>query len=155
MLAALDVASLTLFLVLMGAVVVWDMRAFRIPNLLVLALVAAFLAGRTPTLGLMPTLMALAVGAAVLAAGFGLYAGRVWGGGDAKLLGALALWVGLDGLGRLLIVTAVAGGVLAGGLYLARRWRGEAGTGVPMPYGVALAVGGLDWVVPRVETLLT
>jgi Flp pilus assembly protein protease CpaA len=89
---------------------------------------------------------------------------RGWiGGGDVKLLVALALGLPLMGLIQLLTVTALAGGVLAlvhlmmrllpypklapAGSSLARRvyaierWRNL--RHAPLPYGVAIACGGI------------
>ncbi|MBR1179817.1 prepilin peptidase [Bradyrhizobium sp. KB893862 SZCCT0404] len=92
---------------------------------------------------------------------------RGWlGGGDAKLLVALAIGLSLTGLMQLLTVTALAGGLLAvahlvmrqlpepsiapAGSSLARRvytverWRHL--RKAPLPYGVAIACGGI-WTV--------
>ena len=55
----------------------------------------------------------LACGAAALAAGFAFYALGWLGGGDGKLLGALALWLGPHDLGFALIGGAILLGALA------------------------------------------
>ena len=92
---------------------------------------------------------------------------RGWiGGGDVKLLVALAVGLPLMGVIQLLMVTALAGGVLAllhlmmrllpyprlapGGasfvrrVYAIERWRHL--RHAPLPYGVAIACGGI-WTV--------
>jgi len=87
--------------------------------------------------------VALALGAfAVLA---GLFALGALGGGDVKLLAALALWIKPVWFGQLLMVMAVAGGVLTVAMaawHVARRQRGR----LAVPYGIAIAMGGL-WVL--------
>ena len=87
--------------------------------------------------------VALAVGAfAVLT---GLFAIGAMGGGDVKLLTALALWVRPLWFMHLITVMAVAGGVLTVVLamwHVARRDRQQ----VVVPYGIAIAAGGL-WVM--------
>ncbi len=75
----------------------------------------------------------------------GLFALRVMGGGDVKLLTALALWIEPEWFLRLLIVMALAGGVLTivlGAWHVARRQREK----LAVPYGVAIAGAGL-WVL--------
>jgi prepilin peptidase CpaA len=79
---------------------------------------------------------------AVLAA---LFALRMMGGGDVKLLAALALWIEPDWFLRLLIVMALVGGLLTvvmGAWHIARRQKDK----LAIPYGVAIARAGL-WVL--------
>ena len=86
---------------------------------------------------------AVAVGAfAVLA---GLFALRMMGGGDVKLLTALALWLAPSLFLKLLIIMALVGGVLTvvmGSWHVMRRQRDK----LAIPYGVAIAIGAL-WVL--------
>ncbi len=77
------------------------------------------------------------------------------GGGDVKLLTAIAAWTGLTRLPDLLLGTAIAGGILAVALIAARALP-LAGRGprllakaAPLPYGVAIAVGAL-WAWPAI-----
>jgi prepilin peptidase CpaA len=75
----------------------------------------------------------------------GLFALRAMGGGDVKLLTALALWIEPEWFLRLLIVMALAGGVLTivlGAWHVARRQREK----LAVPYGVAISGAGL-WVL--------
>ncbi|MEM5502870.1 prepilin peptidase [Ahrensia kielensis] len=97
-------------------------------------------------------LMAFAV---VLSVTFAMFALGAMGGGDAKLLASSALWMGFsEHLLNYILMSAMAGGVLAILIILLRKtsmavYAGE----LPMlrqvidakgiPYGVALAVGGL------------
>ena len=75
----------------------------------------------------------------------GLFALRMMGGGDVKLLTALALWIEPSWFLKLLIVMALVGGALTiimGAYHMMRRRRDR----LAIPYGVAIAIGGL-WVL--------
>lgn len=87
----------------------------------------------------------LGVAFAAFAVLAGLFALRVMGGGDVKLLTALALWIEPGLFLQLLIVMALAGGVLTvvlGAWHVMRRHRDR----LAVPYGVAISCGGL-WVL--------
>ena len=65
------------------------------------------------------------------------------GGGDVKLLGALALWFPLQPLVAMLLAMSVIGGGLTVILVVERRIR-RGGTGaMEIPYGVAIAIAAL------------
>jgi prepilin peptidase CpaA len=75
----------------------------------------------------------------------GLFALRAMGGGDVKLLTALALWIEPMLFLKLLIVMALVGGVLTlafSSWHIMRRQREK----LAIPYGVAIAMAGL-WVL--------
>lgn len=75
----------------------------------------------------------------------GLFAIRAMGGGDVKLLTALALWIAPMLFLKLLVVMALLGGVLTlvfGARHVMRRQREK----LAVPYGVAIALAGL-WVL--------
>jgi prepilin peptidase CpaA len=79
---------------------------------------------------------------AVLAA---LFAMRAMGGGDVKLLTALALWIEPLWFVRLLVIMALIGGLLTvvlGAWHITRRRKDR----LAIPYGVAIASAGL-WVL--------
>ena len=87
----------------------------------------------------------LGIAVAAFAVLAGLFALGQMGGGDVKLLTALALWIAPLPFLRLIVVMALVGGVLtliAGGWNLMRRQRGR----IAVPYGVAIATAGL-WVL--------
>jgi prepilin peptidase CpaA len=87
----------------------------------------------------------LGVATATFAVLAGLFALRVMGGGDVKLLTALALWIEPFAFLELLIIMALAGGVITilfGAWHLARRQRDK----IAVPYGMAIAFAGL-WVL--------
>jgi prepilin peptidase CpaA len=64
------------------------------------------------------------------------------GGGDVKMLGALALWFPWQPLLSLLMVMAIAGGVLTIMIVVIRKIRRKSGQ-AEIPYGVAIAFAGL------------
>jgi len=75
----------------------------------------------------------------------GLFAMRAMGGGDVKLLTALALWIEPTWFLKLLIVMALVGGLLTivmGAWHIMRRQRDR----LAIPYGVAISAAGL-WVI--------
>ena len=87
----------------------------------------------------------IGIAVAAFAALAGLFALGQMGGGDVKLLTALALWIAPLPFLRLIVVMAIVGGVLtliAGAWNLMRRQRGR----IAVPYGVAIATAGL-WVL--------
>ena len=123
--------------------------------------------------GLSITLLVTAVGYGILTPGFGwishvtapllmlgiglLLFSRGWmGGGDIKLLVAIAGWTGLWGLPLQLVSVAMAGGVLALVLLTVRGGLARAGhdtvglprifqKDAPLPYAVAIAAGTCWW----------
>ncbi len=87
----------------------------------------------------------LALTLAVFAVFAVLFALRWMGGGDVKLLAALALWIAPLWYFRLLMVMALVGGLLTvifGAWHIARRQRDK----VAIPYGVAIASAGI-WAI--------
>lgn len=89
----------------------------------------------------------LGVACAAFAVLAGLFALKVMGGGDVKLLTVLALWVPPYDFLQLLVIMAIAGGVLTVMLvfwHVARRQRDR----IAVPYGVAIAFGAL-WVLAQ------
>ncbi len=74
-----------------------------------------------------------------------MFAFRMMGGGDVKLLTALALWIEPEWFGRLIVIMALAGGVLTlvlAGWHVMRRRKDR----LAIPYGVAIAAAGF-WVL--------
>lgn len=108
-----------LFLAPLLVAVITDVRSFRIPNIVNAVLVLAFPLAVLVSPQHIIWWSHLAAGAALLAMGFTLFALRMIGGGDAKLLAAVGLWFGLDSLLMLvLVITLVGGGVTLGLLAL-------------------------------------
>jgi len=124
-----------------------DIRRRQIDNWLNLAIAAgAPIFWWSSGLSLWPEI-ALQVGIAVAAFAVlaGLFALRMMGGGDVKLLTALALWIEPNAFLQLLIIMAIAGGLLTimmGGYHFLMQQKER----LAIPYGVAIAFGGL-WVL--------
>ena len=154
--AVIAVAGLVFVIGLVDAAIS-DLRAFRIANRAPLLLLAAFVpAGVAAGLEWREWLLHLGAGLSLLVVGALLFARGVWGGGDAKLLPAAAVWTGFAGMPRFLMVMALVGGVLAVVALLARRvplgppgplraWGERLAAAGHVPYGVAIAAGGIDW----------
>ena len=153
----LEAAVLT---VLPGAVAfaaAMDIFTMKIPNRISVVLVLAFFPLASADRARSFWDMAAHVGAGLSCSlvGFGLFAGGWFGGGDAKLMAAVGLWVGLDCLPLYLLSVALAGGFIAGAfatirsvplprILLGQPWalrlhRQDGG----IPYGIALAAGAL------------
>ncbi len=155
----MDTVSLLLLGVMPALVIIAglkDLTTMRIPNWISLALIVFFF----PTallMGLPLTTIALhvAVGFAALVVGAGMFALRWIGGGDAKLMAAACLWLGLQGSGMFLLWTGVMGGLFCLALLFARFHSRPYLAGAPgwvvslmepkgdIPYGVAIAAGAL------------
>ena len=91
--------------------------------------------------------VALQLGIAALAFAIlaGLFALRAMGGGDVKLLTALALWVAPLQFGQLIVLMALLGGALTlafGAWHIMRRRKDR----LAIPYGVAISAAGL-WIL--------
>jgi len=92
---------------------VYDLISFRIPNALPLALIAVFVIRATAFTEIAVWPGHIMAGVLMLALGFLAFATGVMGGGDAKLMSAIALWFGIVPLPTFIAGTAICGGVLA------------------------------------------
>jgi prepilin peptidase CpaA len=150
-------------LVLAAGALAWsaisDVCAYQIPNWTSALIAASYLivAFATPYA---PWVGGLLTGLGVLILGLGLFALGWMGGGDVKLFSALAIWSGPSHLAAFALVTCLAGAGLALIMLsplkrLAPSPPAEAhsAAGQPMPYGVAIAVGGF-WVLAHYAPLV-
>lgn len=135
----------------LAALLVWaawgDLRRRDIPNPLTLAIaLGAPLWWWATGVSIWPG-MALQVGSAlaIFLLFATLFAMGAMGGGDVKLIAALALWLPLGPQLRMLTVMAIAGGAVTIATLAWHRWR-RAGGQVEVPYGVAISIAGL-WVL--------
>jgi len=141
----LAIAAIALF----GAAAVTDTFSRRIPNPVSIALAV---------LGLARIGAALVAGEGALTAGLDLAAAlgvftlaaiafrfRLLGGGDVKLLAAGTLWLGAAALGPYVMVTVLAGGLMAVAFLAWNLVRpASASASRPsLPYAVAIAAGGI------------
>lgn len=148
------------FAALLADAAISDLRGYRIPNRIPVFLILLF---PLAAFALEPReiLLHLLAGLSVFAVGAALFAKGMWGGGDAKLIAAVGIWTGFSGMPRFLAVMALAGGVLALTVLAARIVVPRAASPEPadaawgqrfaysghLPYGVAIAVAGLDWIL--------
>lgn len=104
-------------------------------------------------LSLWPGIALVLLGALLVFAFFAAaFALGAMGGGDVKLLTALALWFSGDALLRLVVITALAGGVLTLAMLALHRWRKAPGR-PEIPYGVAIAAAGLWGIANDILTI--
>lgn len=132
-----------------------DFFAKTIPNRVPLLVIASYVVA---ALGLGAPLAVIGSGAAAMALVLGLglipFALGYMGAGDVKLAAAAALWFGLGGVLPFLMMVALYGGVIVLLMVVYRREIGlaytpriaffaEAGTRMPVPYGIAIAAAAL------------
>jgi prepilin peptidase CpaA len=141
---------LALLALLLVVAAIVDVRTFTISNRLnaavaLLAPVYWWSAGLPlwPDIGLQ---VAIALGVFLLLA-LAFQAGLM-GGGDVKLAAALALWFSPASTLKFLVFMSLAGGVLTLVLVAAHRLRSKEGR-PEIPYGVAIAIGGLAILAQR------
>lgn len=145
MIPVLSATAIAVFL----AAAVSDAARRRIPNALVVALILVALARIGVELvagtGFGRAAADFAVCLAVFVAGAVAFQFRLLGGGDVKLLAAGALWVGALAAGPYLVATVLAGGALGLGyvLWIFVRRQHDAASRPSLPYGLAIAAGGV------------
>ncbi len=138
-----------------------DLFTMKIPNKISLAIVAMFFAAAIMAKFDLQTVgLHMAAGAAVLVFGFVLFQMNMLGGGDAKLMAASALWMGIDQVLYFMAYVTIFGGILALVILFYRRlipataltvpgwtlpaWAARLhvqGTGIP--YGIAISAAAL------------
>ena len=153
-------------LIALGGLLAWaairDLRTFTIPNWLCIAVAVLFVAHAMSAPQSVSWINSLIAGFVMFLGGLALFGANLMGGGDVKLMAALGLWAGLDAIMQFLLVTSLAGGVLA--LVIgSRHWfsrvpasdarvsgssdqatvSSESVRNLALPYGVAIACGGL------------
>ena len=89
--------------------------------------------------------MAMQIGVALLVFAFfaGAFALGQMGGGDVKLIGALALWLPVQPLVWMLILMSLIGGGLTLLMVAEKRLRRRGSMPLEIPYGVAIAIATL------------
>jgi len=157
------------FPVAMAFAAATDLLTMTIPNRISIALVAAFAIAAVLSSVPLDVLLVqhVLVGLAALAVGIFMFSMGWMGGGDAKLLAAVSLWVGAEHIGPYLLDMSLLGGVLALAVLVYRTYvpaerlaiapvwavrLHRKGTGIP--YGLAIAGAALiifpstQWFVP-------
>lgn len=135
---------LALLLLLASA---FDLKSRTIPNWLNLAIaVTAPVAWWWAGLSIWPDIAyQIAAAGAVFLAFVGLFAIGGIGGGDVKMIGALALWTDIRLILPMLLVMALVGGVIAM-FMLIRRRVSPSPQNPELPYGLAITAAGF-WVL--------
>lgn len=149
-------AFLLVFPVCMSFAAANDLFTMRIPNKISIALILGFAASAIVAGMSMENIgWHLAIGIGALSFTFTLFSLRLFGGGDAKLLAAGALWMGQSAIVEYVFYVTMFGGILSVLILAYRRllpvpadrlppWMSklhEEGTGIP--YGIAIAAGAL------------
>lgn len=135
-------------LALLLLVACWfDVKSRTIPNELNIAIaVLAIPFWWSVGLAIWPDmLIQIAVAALVLFAFALAFALGAMGGGDVKLVAAIALWLPAPAVMLLIFIMSVAGGVLTAAMYLRHKLAKRTGQ-LEIPYGLAIAFGGL-WLI--------
>lgn len=154
-------AILAIYIFALVVAALSDLVSLRIPNWLTGALalafpVAALIAVHGVAGARIDWLSHVEAGAAVFAGAAILFACRMLGGGDVKLLTAMALWSGLHLVVPLLFLVATIGGVFAlvvlglrqpvvqvSILAVLRRVPAFLYARMPIPYGLPIAIAGI------------
>jgi prepilin peptidase CpaA len=139
------------FVLLSLFAVIYDARAFRIPNWISIALLGLFVAAVVLTGRPDFYWPNLITGVVVLVAGYALYLFTGMGAGDAKLGAAVAMWAGVSGLYNLTFMLALAMSLLAITLIVCRRALPASlaskarifQKGAPVPLGVAIGLAAI------------
>ena len=121
-------------MILLVAAAASDITRYRIPNAIVYAIVAAFAVGAAFNFAWPAIVWPVLAGVAMFLLGALLFAFGLFGGGDVKLVAAMALWTGFADLPRFLLIMGAAGGLLGLVLLLKRlRQRPAPAGALPAP----------------------
>jgi prepilin peptidase CpaA len=153
----MSIVGLLIFALLMAWAAIGDIRSFTITDKLNLTIVVLFLVLAVPMgLGSSAIFDHIKIGLIASVIAIAMFYIGIFGGGDAKMTGAIALWLGSAPIVPFIFYTALAGGGLGVTLIIARRLARK--FGLPkspkwarrilrkrsaVPYGVALGVGAL------------
>ncbi len=148
--------SLLAFAGLIFSAAISDILRFRIPNrvsVVIVLLYPAYLLSASQPVDWLP---AVGIAVACLIVGILLFSMKACGAGDAKLFAAAALWAGPEMILPFGLYTSLAGGVMVLFMWFQHRLARAPSIGMvlqttadsgfakqPMPYGAAIAVGGL------------
>lgn len=158
LLAAPQLLALALAAGALVAAAIADLRFYQIPDRHAVAIALAFPLFALGA-GLHEALSGLAIGAVAFALGIVLFARSWLGGGDVKLLAAVALWTPPSLLTAFALATSLAGaGLSIAMLTPLRRYAPPPPAALtqkgalrqPIPFAIAIAAGGLFVLLKRV-----
>ncbi len=159
----IDQLLLMVFPVAMAFAAANDLFTMRIPNEISLVLIAGFfvfaiwIGMPVATVGIH-----VGIGFAMLVATFMLFSFKMFGGGDAKLMAAGALWMGPEQILPFIVYVTVLGGALSVFILFYRKLIPADAMGLPgwalrlhehgsgIPYGIAIAAAAL-FLYPATE----
>ena len=163
-LAAFHIALLLGAAGLLVAAAVNDALYYRIPNKIcavMLMIFPLFVLTNPHSIDWKQNLMVFLL---ILGAGFTMFMGHLAGAGDIKLLAVTGLWAGPHLVAVFLVGTAVAGGFVALGMAALTHIRNRSAHAtqrpavavakVPIPYGMAIAAGGLNILYRLLQPIL-
>jgi prepilin peptidase CpaA len=157
----IDHVVIVAFLGLLLVAAVSDFREYLIPNRIVVALLLLYPAHALASPAPVDWQVALIIGGITFVAGFILFLFKGMGGGDVKLLTAVALWAGAPSfveftaitlIAALVLATTMAARIAADGARTTEGFSYGAFFGalrfspilnMTVPYGVAIATGGM------------
>ena len=159
----LTIVILILFSLLMGRAAYTDLASLTLSNKLCLAtallypiyLFAIYVDGQG--LPMRDILISLAIASVIFMVCVGFFALNIMGGGDVKLIPAVALWAGTAHILSYLLIASLIGGVFAAAIIVKNRikaskyYKSSVNINLSVaeekesavPYGVGIAVGGL------------
>ncbi len=157
---------LGVFFALMAAAALFDAWKFIIPNTIPVVLIVLFLVVALVWNDRVPIFEHIGTGLLVFCVGAVIFRFGVLGGGDIKLLTAVAFWVGWDFLPIYLLVVAIFGGgltlfLLALRYSIRRLYRSRSPqaplpqilrAGEKIPYAIAIGGAGI-WIAPKLPLL--
>ncbi|WP_107846964.1 A24 family peptidase [Litoreibacter ponti] len=134
---------------LCGAIVLCDLRMLRIPDWITLSLLALFAAWIAADFGAIQILPRLVVASIAFCVCFGLFAARLMGGGDTKVIPALALFIPPEHLSSIMLLfsASLLASILA--ILSVRQWIVDTRIGWPVvrsqkiPMGLAIGMTGI------------
>ncbi|HEU0117751.1 MAG TPA: prepilin peptidase [Alphaproteobacteria bacterium] len=159
-LAAFHIAVLLAAAAVLIAAAFNDAHRYKIPNILCAAMLLLFPLFVITSPRSVEWEQHLMVFGLVLISGFAMFIGNLAGAGDIKLMAAMGLWAGPHLVSVFLIMTAIAGGILALVMAILTYIRNHSGkqalqlAKVPIPYGIAIAVGGLSTIYMLSQPIL-
>ena len=161
---AFHIAVLLGAAILLIAAAIHDALHYRIPNRVcaaMLLLFPLFVYTAPHSFDWKQNLMVFAL---ILASGFAMFMGHLAGAGDIKLLAVTSLWAGPHLVAVFLVGTAAAGGLVALGMAALTHYRNRNAlinqhppisvAKVPIPYGMAIAAGGLNILYRLIQPIL-
>lgn len=148
---------LVIFAALLIFAAIQDVREYRIPNEVIIALIAIYPVFYLTSSAEISLLWSVSISAVFFLIGLGLFSAGLMGGGDVKLIAVTGLWVGADMLIPFLFVMSMVGAAMSVFMLLLPLRLSVASLCMQMglngmqekiladqvPYGVAIAAGGV------------